>query len=149
MPNYYKKIQEIKNKSFPTLKNHKIIVKENKIFWGARVIYLYFFSFYVIGRGTEKRFTTGGIAHELSHIEMFKKWGFWKTLTLFFLQYFSINIRRRIEAGADMNAIKRGYGKELYKTRKKKTPKRIRKLLNKYYLSLEEIERYTKKQKSK
>jgi hypothetical protein len=149
MPNYEKQIQKIKNKSFPYLKNHKIIIKK-KSSYGIRVIYLYFFSLYVIGKGAEKGLTKGGLAHELSHIEVFKKWGFWKTACLSFLQYFSKKIRMKIERSADLLAIKRGYGKELYKTRKKsysKVPKRVKKLLNNYYLSLEEIEKYTRKQK--
>ncbi len=147
MSNYNKQIQQIKKKSFPLLKNHKIIVKENKKSWGIRVYYLYFFTLYKIGKGAEKGLSQGGIAHELSHIEMFKKWGFWKSAWLSFLQFFFGNIRKKIERGADLLAIKKGYGKELYQTRKKKVPKRIRKLLNKYYLSLSEIKKYTKKNK--
>lgn len=119
MSNYDKHIQEIIKKSFPLLKGHKIFIKETKIVYGVRVYYLYFFSVYVVGRGGEKGLSKGGIAHELSHIEMYKKWGFWKSVLLSFLQFFSAKIRRKIEVGADMLAIQKGYGKELHQTRKR------------------------------
>jgi hypothetical protein len=151
MPNYNEQIEKIKKKSFPILKDHKIIVKENKKSWGIRVYYLHFFTLYHIGKGAEKGLSKGGIAHELSHIEMFKKWGFWKSAWLSFLQFFFGNIRKKIERGADLLAIKKGYGKELYKTRKEsfsKTDVKIRRLIKKYYLSPAEIKKYTKKQKN-
>ena len=147
MVNYIKQIQKIIKKSFPLLENHKIIVKQTKIVYGARAIYLFFFSLYVIGKGSEKGISNGGIAHELSHIELFKKWGFWKSVWLSFIQFFSAKTRKKIERGADLLAIKKGYGRELYKTRKKtfsKADKKIKKLLRKYYLSPEEIKKYTK-----
>jgi len=143
------RIEKIKS-SFPLLKNHKIFVmSQTKFIWGARAIYFYFFSLYLIGRGAEKGLTKGGIAHELSHMEVFKEWGYWKSLWLGFLQYFSESTREKIERSADLRAIKRGYGKELYKTRSAKVPKKIRKFLDKYYLSLVEIKRETKKYRPK
>jgi len=112
--------------------------------YGAGIIYLYFFSIYLVGKGCEKGLSKGGIAHELSHIEIFKKWGFWKSTLLSFLQFFSANIRKKIESGADINAIKKGYGKELYQARKKdllQSNDKIQNLVKKYYLSLEEIKK--------
>ncbi len=148
MKDYVKQIKELRDKSFPLLRNHKIMVKRTRFFWGVRVIYFYLFSLYLIGRGAEKGLTKGGIAHELSHLEMFRKWGFWKSLWFFILQYFSKNTRRKIEAGADMYAIKKGYEKELYKTRKNswlKASNRTKKLIKKYYLTPEEIKKHSKK----
>src|SRR3989344_3450135 len=147
---YEKHIQRILKKSFPLLKNHKIIVVQAKLTYGIRAIYLYFFSLYIIGRGAERGLTTGGVAHELSHIEIFKRWGFWKSFWLCFWQYFSGDTRRRVERGADLVAISKGYGRELYKTRSglPKNNERVKKLLKDYYLSLNEIKKYTKEQKS-
>ena len=147
---YERQIQGILKKSFPLLKNHKIIVIQTRFTYGIRAIYLYFFSIYLIGRGAEKGLSTGGIAHELSHIEIFKKWGFWKSVWLAFIQYFSGDIRRKVERGADLVAISKGYGNELYKTRSRlpKNNERVKKLLRDYYLSLNEIKKYTKQQKS-
>jgi len=145
---YNKIVRELIKKSFPELKSHKIIFKETNLTYGVRVYYFYFFSLYLIGRGREKGLSKGGLAHELSHIEMFKNWGFWKTALLSFLQFFSMKIRRKIEAGADVNAIKKGYGKELYKARKRtlsKVDERIKRLIKKYYLSPKEIKSYTKR----
>ncbi len=145
---YNKIVRELIKKSFPELKNHKIIFRETKLVFGARVYYFYFFSLYLIGRGSEKGLSKGGMAHELSHLEIYKKWGFWKTALLSVLQFFSTKIRRKIEAGADISAIKKGHGNELYKTRKRtlsKADERIRRLIKKYYLSLEEIKQLTKK----
>lgn len=88
------------------------------------------------------------MAHELSHLEMYKKWGFWRSVIFSFLQFFSTKIRRRIEAGADRLAIQKGYGKELYQARKRtlsKADDKIKKLVKKYYLSLEEINSLSKK----
>jgi len=150
MNKYKKVIERIKKKSFPILKNHKIITLENKNLWGVRVIYLYFFTLYIIGKGAEKGLSVGGVAHELSHIEMFKKWGLLKTILFTSLQYFSDNYRKRIERGADLLAIEKGYGKELHISRKNfllKTTKEVKETIKKYYLSLNEIKRYTKKLK--
>jgi len=147
MANYTNSIQETIKRSFPLLKNHKIIIKETGIIYGARVIYLYFFSIYLIGKGGEKGLSKGGMAHELSHIEMYKKWGFWKSVLLSFLQFFSESIRRKIEQGADILAIEKGYRKELYQARKRtlsKANERIKRLIKKNYLSLEEIKEYKK-----
>jgi hypothetical protein len=143
-----KKIKELVNRSFPLLKKHKIIVKRIRGIYGARIYYMYFFSLYLIGKGGEKGLTKGGIAHELSHVEMFKNWGFWKSLSFSILQFFSTEIRKKIEAGADLYAIKKGYAKELYKARKKtlaEADDRIKILIKKYYLSLNEIKQGTKK----
>ena len=68
------------------------------------------------------------------------------------MQFFSTKIRKKIESGADINTIDKGYGKELYQTRKKsilEANDKIKKILEKYYLSLEEIRKYTKKYKAK
>jgi hypothetical protein len=148
MSKYDKEINEVINHSFPSLKGHRIIVFENNKIYGARGIYLYFFSVFVFGRKTSKRgVSKGGLAHELSHIEMFKKWGFWKSAFLSFLQFFSTRIRRKIEAGADRMAIQKGYGKELYIARRRTltdSNERIKKMVDKYYLSLDEIKRLSK-----
>ena len=144
-------VGNIIKKSFPELKKHKIIILNFKRIYGARAVYLYFLSLLIIGKSIGKRgVNQGGIAHELSHLEIFRKWGFWKSALFSFLQFFSGKIRRRIEREADLLAINKGYGKELYLLRKRslsKSDERIRKLLNKYYLSPEEIKSYMKKQK--
>ena len=144
-------IKDVIRKSFPALKKHKIIILNLKKIYGARAVYLYFFSLLIIGKFTSKRgISRGGIAHELSHIEIFKKWGFWKSLLLLFLQFFSVEIKKKIERGADILAINKGYGRELCLLRKRslfKSEEKIKKLLNKYYLSPEEIKLYMKKQK--
>ena len=78
-------------------------------------------------------------------MEVFKEWGFCKSFSLSILQTFSDKAKKKIERSADLRAIRRGFGKDLYKTRSKKVHKRIRVLLDKYYLSFTEIKRDIKK----
>ena len=85
-----------------------------------------------------------------SHLEMFKKWGIFKTIWFTILQFFIDDYRRKVERGADLLVIKKGYGKELYLSRKKfqaKIPTEVKGYMKKYYLSLNEIKKFTNKLK--
>jgi len=147
MKNHLKMIEKIKKKSFPLLKGHKIFLRESKRRWGVKIMYLYWCTFYSVGKGAKKGLSKGGIAHELSHVEIFKRWGILKTLWFTSLQYFVDEYRGKVERSADLLAIEKGYGKELHASRKEflsNAPKEVRAFVERYYLSLEEIKKKTR-----
>ncbi len=164
MNKYVKEYREIINnlvkKSFPSLRDKKIIVVEYPkiIFWASGFVanypswntYLIFISTKV--RKQDKNLKTGILAHELCHLEFFKKtkMGLLKLLIfgikLDISWIFGKNPARENERQTDIQTIKKGYGKELLLTalnRKKKFfPKRLALVYKRGYLSPEEIKQY-------
>ena len=85
----------------------------------------------------------GLLAHEMSHLETYSKMNYIQ-LIFYALHYESSDdFEKQVERSTDMKAIEKGYGKELsdYREFRLKTAnEKDRKVLEKYYLGVEEIE---------
>ncbi len=145
---YKKLIKRIIKKSFPSLKGAKIKIeeKEMKISMKAnRVFNNYILSINPIHKNRPEKAIIGCLAHELCHFEYFRERNCLQLL-LHSIKY-SLNkkYKTKVERGADMKTIKRGYGKELLfhrKLREKELGKKKFKRLTECYLSNKEIVNY-------
>ena len=153
MEKYYKILNQIITESFPTLKNQEIkIIEDKKILLSADAKkfnnYLRLRLNYDI-RDYSNELVKGLFSHELSHFEYFlilNKLNFF----IYEIKYnFSKQYRKKIERETDINAIKKGYARELYAQRKLKWDLKDRKIekLKKNYLSPEEIKKISIKLK--
>lgn len=149
---YQKIVDELVEKSFPSLKNEKIIVKEKDMKSFARADYLPFLKRIRVGlmlRKADNKTLAGLFAHELCHFEDFKKKGYLITFICYILHKFSDKFRRKLEKETDRLTIRKGYGNELIKitsfVNKRRTKKR--KHFEKNYLKVEEIKQEMKKLK--
>lgn len=145
---YQKIVNPLVNRSFPILRNETIYIKEKKMKYGAMARHWLFFYSIEVGnkiKDYSKFQLKGGLAHELSHIETFKKQGFFLSAYKSFLAIFSSSLTRGIERETDMLAIGKGYGNQLYSMRERnlsEADKETRERIKKYYMSLNEIRQY-------
>ncbi|MBS3139101.1 hypothetical protein J4207_05335 [Candidatus Woesearchaeota archaeon] len=88
----------------------------------------------------------GILAHEISHQVSYRKRSFLKKWSFLWNYYLSIKKRKEVEKEADMIAMRRGYGKEIFEERKLQEKyflnnKEKLGLLNKFYLSSKEVKK--------
>ncbi len=93
-----------------------------------------------------KRAIIGLLAHEISHQVSYRKRSFLKKWLFLWNYYLSIKKRKEVEKEADMIAMQRGYGKEIFEERKLQEKyflnnKEKLGLRNKFYLSSKEIKK--------
>ena len=93
-----------------------------------------------------KKAIIGILAHEISHQVSYRKRPFLKKWLFLWNYYLSMQKRKRVEKEADLIAIRRGYGKEIFEERKLQEKyffahKETLGLLNKFYLSSKEIKK--------
>ncbi|MEK6757670.1 MAG: hypothetical protein AABX88_00940 [Nanoarchaeota archaeon] len=146
-----KLMNRIIKKSFLLLNDRKIFLFEfNFKKYEGGTIRLPFFDIIIISKKIkhDKKRVIALFAHELSHLERFKKKGWKKYILEESLYWFNDKIRIDEDNGADKLAIERGYGKELYYSRIKSNKNKKRKSITKYYLTPKEIKSYAKKIKN-
>ena len=89
----------------------------------------------------------GLMAHELAHIRVYS-WMNWASLVFYGLRYeFSDSFKREVERGTDTRAIQIGFGRELgaFRNYRLRTANDAdKKIIEKYYLSSEEIRNFTR-----
>ncbi|HEA46582.1 MAG TPA: hypothetical protein ENH99_02265 [Candidatus Pacearchaeota archaeon] len=149
----YRRISKsVINKSFPFLKNRKIIYIEGKFKYLGNAKNLGFFAIVKINpilRNFSDKELRGFFAHELSHIQRHKERNLFEKLSFITRYPFSRKFRIQEEKGADKMTIEKGYGNELYALIKKaySVSKGHEKRLKASHPSLNEIKRLTKKAK--
>ena len=142
---YKKIVDELVEKSFPSLKSKKIKFFEFGItnFYGL-FIPMNFIGLHKKCRSFSNKIIKGILVHELCHAEFSNKGGFVKSwLTLIFYWFFS-KLRAKEEIKTDKLAIKKGYGRELFESARKIELDLDRKDVR-YGLSPEQIKNYAKK----
>ena len=148
---YSKIVNELIMKSFPELKNFKIILFESnaKRFekHSADIFYGFFFAVIRVSKKVRKfprKALVGLFAHELSHFTIFHNRRPFQKFLAGFNYLTSKKHHKKEERDTDRFAIKRGYWKELYFTRVKK--KEVYGFsLDDNYLNPKEIKSYVKK----
>lgn len=136
---YQKEVDFLVNRSFPRLKG-KIKIKEKEMSSKAMARYTITGRIIILSKLLRKYPITklrGLFVHELAHFDINEKKEFGWFATKLDIIYCNISKKHRekIEKEADMLTIKRGYRKDLIKTRKLLKPKN-----SQYYLNLREIE---------
>lgn len=141
---YDKLINQLVTKSFPILKNKKIKVYEsNELKHSAEAFK--FLSFLRIKtnprlRDYNKTHLIGIFSHELSHLEKWEK----EKFDYYFIRGFRLIFKKYIkkdEKETDINAIMKGYSRELYSQRKSIWNSKKAKELRWKYLSPNEIKK--------
>ena len=121
---YGKIIKQLIDRSFPTLRKENIRIYERENFsYKALVIYLPFFKAIFIDKKLRKasdKALKGLFAHELAHVEIFKKRGqIWTDISA--IKYFILKSKKhqkKVEKETNDLVIKKGYKKELTEIRK-------------------------------
>lgn len=141
---YQRIVDEIIEKSFPELKEKKIIIKEKTTFsyrahvgyypWGMQIIISHQL------RKFSHKFIKRILFHELCHLEIFKKWGIIRTNLDFLFYLLSKKHRLKVEKEANILMIKKGYGKQILEVRKENLKRGLT-----YSLTENEIKYYIKK----
>jgi hypothetical protein len=147
MERYYRVVNDLIKKSFPSLKEWDVLIEEDKkIEFSADAKHLKTHlrlrtNFFI--REYSEDILKGLFSHELSHLESFIKFGKLE-IFLYAMRYnFQSSFKKRIEKETDINSINKGYAKQLYKQRKLRwlvDNKKMREL-KKIYLSPEELKR--------
>jgi hypothetical protein len=145
---YNKIVRELIKKSFPELRKSWIIVSyagSSYFKHSATVVDFIFLKWIFVYKKSEKyskEALIGMFAHELSHLAIIKNMKFFEMFFYFLKWPFSKNRR------ADLEVIRRGFGKERIKLEKfslkGKTKEQIEKRYKRGYLSLEEIKQEMK-----
>ena len=127
-------------KSFPELEKRKIFLFEfNLKKYHGGSIKLPFFDIVVISTNLKNKIKIQGVlAHELCHLERFKKKGWLKYAFEGAFYWIIPSFRINEDRNTDKSAIEKGYARNLYSLKKNKKK-------NKYYLSAEEIKEYARK----
>ena len=142
---YPKIIDELVKKSFPELKGKKIFIYEfnSKKFIGGAWSFLFFRTLWINRRLRKRRdILMGIITHELCHLEIDCKRGYFKSFITGLSYFFNNSVRKSEEKKAVILSIEKGFAKVNFKTAKFKE-KNFKNNL-KYYLSSEEIKKYAK-----
>jgi len=168
MDEYVEKYREIVNelidKSFPSLKNEKVkIIEISKyLFWWAGGDVIKFNNKYFIIvtnkiKESDNKALKAFFAHELCHVEDYKKRNIPSIINIFYYLkeglswVFCTSFSRELERKTDIETIKKGYGKELLKwalERENRYSKRkLNMLYSRGYLSPKEIKQEMKKLK--
>ena len=140
---------ELVRKSFSELRHHKIWVYESHSkrfdkYALADTIYMIFFSIIRIGtilREFPEKSIRGIIAHELCHVEIFKKRRFFDKLFSGLKYNLSKKAQISEEHKTEKLAIRKGYARELYQAKKVREGLRGP---SPYHLSSKEIKTYAK-----
>lgn len=149
---YKRIVRKLIKNSFPSLKEKKIyIIESNKMPFSAYVYNPFFTSCIKIKvhsrlRGYNNIYLMGVFAHELCHLEHFKKIGRMRFIIRELRLFLSKKAIIEDEKNTDKEAIKKGYAKELYKQRLSRTKsmdKDFRKL-ELTYLTPKQIKFYAK-----
>jgi len=142
---YRRIVDKLIGKSFPGLKG-AVRVFELK-FTKLYGVYIPWFNLVGVNklcRDFPEKEIKGILAHELSHAEYFKDFGFFNSLWFFIRYWFSPKLRKDEEDRADRATIDKGYARELVLS-----ASRLEKLYPKYkdktYMSIKKIKSYAKK----
>ena len=142
---YRKVVNEVINKSFPSLMKKKFKIFE----FGVIRIYGIYLLGNFIGmnkkcRSFSNKIIKGILVHELCHAEFSNKIGFLKSCLIFIRYWLFPKLRIREEIKTDKLAIKKGYGRELFELARKSELDLDRKDVR-YGLSPEQIKSYATK----
>jgi len=152
-------VKELISRSFPGLKDEKIKIKESPSWLDLSFVAFGIKNSYIFVnkslRKENSKGVRGTLVHELCHIETDKKsikiWGFFRWVLINLSWLFNTKMSRQIERTADIDTIKKGYGKELLyhalKREKKYSKKRLTKVYSRGYLSPKQIKQEMKKLK--
>jgi hypothetical protein len=138
-------INELIKKDFPALKGQNIIVKEKNFIYRAKVSYLPWGMRIIVGEKLRKfpeKSVRRILFHELCHLEIFKREGWFRTNLGWFSWIFKSReskIKCASEREANVLMIKKGHWKEVMTARKGNITRGLP-----YALSLEEIKYYMK-----
>jgi hypothetical protein len=148
---YRKIVEDLVKRSFPELIKRRIIVIETKgkryTAYALRCPFFDILGFHPKVRGYSNLFLKGIIAHELSHLNIFKSMSI---LQYYIIRDFKLLSKKYVmnsEISADKIAIEKGYAKGLYLQRMQrlrfndKNAQRLRK----FYWSPKQIKQYAKK----
>ena len=151
---YRKIIDRLVEKSFPSLKGKKIIIKEsgNSRRYHAVVFEFLFLSLILTSKKCRKlsdKALKALFAHELAHQEIIKQMKFFEMISYFLRWLFLRRVKVDFERRTDLLVIKKQYGNELIELKKQalkgKDKEELKKIKKRGYLSLEEIKSYIKK----
>lgn len=142
-------VDKLIKKSYPILKNKRIIIREKMP--GDFTAYVLKFPFFMIinldprARNYSKKLLTGLFSHELSHLEDWQKHQI-NYYLLFGFKIMSKKFRIDNERKTDICAINKGYAKQLYSQRKSRWDEVQKNHPTKeIYMSPQRIKSYAKK----
>ncbi|MCA9488050.1 MAG: hypothetical protein KC516_03765 [Nanoarchaeota archaeon] len=150
MGRFRKTINEIRSKSFPEIKGKILLIiipfpiPGGSVHWPLPRLKL--LALTTKCRKLDDMVLRGIIAHELSHLSAFEKWGYKK-----FWKFYRKATKKEVikhEKDTDKLTIKKGYGKEVIATKKKAKELLEGTRWEKYldnYLTEEEVKKYIKK----
>jgi len=142
---YRKVVNELINKSFPSLREKKFKIFEFGI---IRIYGIYLFGNFIGMNKKCRDFSEdeikGILGHELCHAEYSNKIGFLKSCLIFIRYWLFLKLRIKEEIKTDKQTIKKGYAKELFELARKIELDLDRKDVR-YGLSSEQIKTYAKK----
>lgn len=148
-------VDQIIEKSFPSLRNKLIFVNEIKIFnfrHSANTTYLIFLSFITIHPKVKKypkKAIIALLAHELAHLDIIARKNLFRKISFAFNWLFTRKGKFNFERDADTLTVNKGYGKGLAKLVKlaKGSPskERLKNKSKKGYLSEKEIRKFITK----
>lgn len=141
-------------KDFPALNRVRIHIKIKRLkkgsLWANTILHFYYLIIVDPNkyRDAKDKELIGGLAHELIHLEDYKKMNFFRWLFSFIHYYASKKYAKKVERNIEIKVIKRGYGKYLLLNREfrlKRISTKEFKKIGKNYLTPEEIKIYMKK----
>jgi hypothetical protein len=142
---------KIIKKSFPELKNKKILIFATpfrKAYSGLALWGIWPFpDLILINRKKSNepdKYLGGLLAHELSHIALRVKRGFIKSMFKAMFYWIIPQLRRAEEDETNKLAIQKGYAGEIYFITKKSEKKKRALGVQKYYMNAEQIKSYAK-----
>lgn len=121
---YEKLVKKIIDKSFPTLKNEKIEICQEKVKWRGKAEFWPWKKRITVSTKTKryrKEKIIGLFTHELCHCETAKKRGFLWLAAIWQIMKYSKKLVSKIEWETDMLAIQKGYGRYLLYSKKNQT----------------------------
>jgi len=152
---YNKIVRELIRKSFPELKKSIVFISYIEFpncNHSASVFEFFIFEWIIVfekAKNYSKDALVGMFAHELSHLAIIKKRNFFQKIAYFWSWPFSKKRRADFERRTDIEAVKRGYGKERIELNnlilKGKTKEQLGERRKKGYLSNKEIKYFMKK----
>jgi hypothetical protein len=148
MKKEYKRITgELINSSFPLLRNKKIYLFILKFRFYAMSVWIPPFTRFIIMSTRTKTFNEnvlkGILAHELCHQERYLKLGVLKFIRFAVVFLISRKAQALEEKATDKLTIEKGYARQLYELTEIQSRDKKHEKINEFYLSLEEIRRYS------
>lgn len=147
---YRKIVNGLVRKSFPKLKDYKIILTEGKILnarYSAVTSYFIFFSWIHVHpkvRNYSDNAIESLFAHELAHIDLIVNINFFQKIKFAFSWLFTKKGKEKFERDADILTVRKGYDKGLIKLKeesRKTYAKEQLKKRRKGYLTTKEIKK--------